>query len=135
ISRYGVLFDSIGGTLHDRVDALVPADPLVAISQAPYSRPTVEAVMAASRRRVAVVALTDSAVSPLARHASHFLLFRADSISFFPSMIAPLALVELLLAWLAAKGGKTILKRLAEVDANLAAQRAYWNPRSRRRRP
>jgi hypothetical protein len=42
-------------------------------------------------------------------------------------MIAPLALVELLVAWLAAKGGKTVLKRLAEVDARLAAQRAYWN--------
>ena len=131
IARNGVLFDGVGGTLHDQVDALGPGDTLVAISQTPYSAPTVEAVMAATKRGVTVVALTDSALSPLARHAAHFLLFRADSISFFPSMIAPLALVELLLAWLAAKGGKSVLKRLAEVDARLAAQRAYWNPRSR----
>jgi hypothetical protein len=33
------------------------------------------------------------------------------------------------------KGGKTILKRLAEVDANLEAQRAYWHPRSRMQTP
>lgn len=74
-----------------------------------------------------MVALTDSALSPLARHAMHYLLFGADSISFFPSMIAPLALVELLVAWLAAKGGRAVLKRLAEVDARLASQRAYWD--------
>ena len=83
--------------------------------------------MAAHKRGVTVVALTDSPLSPLARNAAHYLLFRADSISFFPSMIAPLALVELLVAWLAAKGGKAVLKRLAEVDARLAAQSAYWN--------
>jgi DNA-binding MurR/RpiR family transcriptional regulator len=131
IARNGVLFDGVGGTVHDQLDALGPGDVLIAISQEPYSAPTVEAVITASKRGVTVVALTDSTLSPLARNASHFLLFRADSISFFPSMIAPLALVELLVAWLAAKGGRTVLKRLSEVDARLAAQQAYWN-RSRR---
>lgn len=132
IARNGVLFDGIGGTVHDQVDALEPGDVLVAISQAPYSTPTVEAVVTAAKRGVSVVAITDSALSPLARNAAHFLLFRADSISFFHSMIAPLALVELLVAWLAAKGGKAVLKRLAEVDARLATQRAYWNRPVRR---
>lgn len=127
IARNGVLFDGIGGTVQDQVDALGTDDALVAISQEPYSRPTVDAVLTAAKRGVTVVAITDSALSPLARNAAHFLLFRADSISFFHSMIAPLALVELLVAWLAAKGGKAVLKRLAEVDARLAAQRAYWN--------
>ena len=131
IARNGVLFDGVGGTVHDQVDALGPGDVLIAISQEPYSVPTVEAVMTAAKRGVTIVALTDSALSPLARNAAHFLLFRADSISFFPSMIAPLALVELLVAWLAAKGGKAVLKRLAEVDARLASQRAYWNRSSR----
>ena len=131
IARNGMLFDGVGGTVHDQVDALGPDDVLIAISQEPYSTPTVEAVLTAARRGVTVVALTDSALSPLARNAAHFLLFRADSISFFHSMIGPLALVELLVAWLAAKGGRTVLKRLGEVDARLAAQRAYWN-RSRR---
>ncbi|HET9762345.1 MAG TPA: MurR/RpiR family transcriptional regulator [Casimicrobiaceae bacterium] len=131
IARNGVLFDGVGGTVHDQVDSLGPGDALIAISQEPYSTPTVEAVITAAKRGVTVVALTDSALSPLARHATHFLLFRADSISFFHSMIGPLALVELLVAWLAAKGGKTVLKRLAEVDARLATQRAYWNRSTR----
>src|SRR5215813_12711940 len=127
IARNGVLFDGLGGTVHDQVDALNPGDLLIAISQTPYSTPTVDAVEAAAKRGVTVLALTDSALSPLARRATHVLLFRADSISFFPSMIAPLALVELLIAWLAAKGGKAVLGRLAEVDARLAAQHAYWS--------
>lgn len=132
IARNGVLFDGLGGTVHDQVDTLDRGDVLIAISQSPYSTPTVEAVNAAAHRGVSVIALTDSVVSPLARRATHALRYRADSVSFFPSMIAPLALVELLLARLAAKGGKAVLERLTEVEQRLADQRAYWRPAARR---
>src|SRR5262249_22609472 len=131
IARNGVLFDGLGGTVHDQVDSLNRGDLLIAISQTPYSTPTVDAVEAAAKRGVTVLALTDSALSPLARRATHVLLFRADSVSFFPSMIAPLALVELLIAWLAARGGKAVLSRLAEVEARLADQHAYWSSSKR----
>ena len=104
---------------------------LIAISQSPYSTPTVEAVDAAAGRGVSVIALTDSIVSPLARRAKHALRYRADSVSLFPSMIAPLALVELLLARLAAKGGKAVLERLTEVEQRLVDLRAHWAPTRR----
>ena len=132
IARNGVLFDGLGGTVHDQVDALDKKDVLIAISQSPYSVPTVESVQAAGRRGVTVIALTDSVMSPLSHGASHTLRFRADSVSFFPSMIAPLALVELLLARLAARGGETVLQRLAEVEERLTTQRAYWRPITRK---
>lgn len=132
IARNGVLFDGLGGIVHDQVEALDKNDVLIAISQAPYSAPTVESVRAAARHGVKVIALTDSALSPLARGAAHTLRFRADSVSFFPSMIAPLALAELLLARLAARGGKAVLERLAEVEKRLTSQRAYWRAVSRR---
>ncbi len=48
IARNGVLFDGIGGTVLDQADALERGDVLVAISQSPYSAPTVDAV---ERRR------------------------------------------------------------------------------------
>jgi DNA-binding MurR/RpiR family transcriptional regulator len=130
IARNGVLFDGLGGILLDQVDALDRGDVLVAISQSPYSAPTVEAVNAAAQRGVTIVALTDSTLSPLARRATHTLLFRTESLSFFPSMIAPHALVELLLARLAARGGKPVLERLAQVQQRLATAHAYWPPRS-----
>ena len=123
----GELVTGLGGALMDQVDGFGPRDALVAIALAPYSRPTVEAVRLAHERRVTVVALTDSALSPLAASASHTLLFRADSLSFFHSMLGPLALVELLLARQAARGGRTLLARLARIDAQMTAREAYWH--------
>jgi len=133
IARNGVLFDGLGGTVLDQADALGRGDVLVAISQAPYSAPTVAAVNSAAARGVVVIALTDSVVSPIARKASHTLRFRADSASFFHSMLAPMALAQLLLARLAAKGGKAVLKRLADVERRLVEQHAYWDARNARR--
>ncbi len=132
IATNGLLLEGLGGTVIDQADALGPQDVLIAISQSPYSAPTVQTVDAAAARGVPVVALTDSSMSPLARKAICTLRFRTDSVSYFPSMIAPLALCELLLACLAAKGGKAVLDRLAEVEARLAAQRAYWHPNARK---
>ena len=123
-----MLFDGLAGTVQDQVDALETGDVLIAISQAPYSVPTVQSVQSAVSRSIPVIALTDSALSPLAKGAKHVLLFRADSVSFFHSMIGPLALIELLLAQLAAKGGKGVLKRLTEVEERLTRQQAYWRP-------
>jgi DNA-binding MurR/RpiR family transcriptional regulator len=126
IATNGVLFEGLGGFLADQVEVLDEGDVLVAVSQAPYSAPAVAAIKAAIARGTKVVALTDSELSPLARLASHTLLSSAESLSFFPSMVAPLALVEVLLAALAARGGKKVLRRLADVDARLLASRAYW---------
>jgi len=133
IGRNAVLFDGLAGTVQDQVDVLERGDCLIAISQSPYSAPTVEAVQSAAARGIAIVALTDSALSPLARAATHALLFRAESVSYFHSMIGPLALVELLLARIAAKGGKTVLRRLAEVEDRLTRSRAYWRAPTRSR--
>ncbi|MEP6679323.1 MAG: MurR/RpiR family transcriptional regulator [Betaproteobacteria bacterium] len=126
IAANGILFDGLGGTLLDQVEALGAGDALVAISQSPYSKPTVLALDAARRHDVIIVALTDSALSPLTRRATHTLVFRTESMSFLPSMIAPLALVELLLARLAARGGRKVLRRLADAERRLAASEAYW---------
>ncbi len=131
IATNGMLFDGLGDTLLDQADTLESGDALVAISQAPYSTPAVEALEAARRRRVTIVALTDSDLSPLSREADHVLRFRTESISFAPSMIGPLALVELLLARLAGRGGQKVIDRLAHVEQRLVDANAYWPETSR----
>lgn len=131
IATNGLLFDGIGDTLLDQADTLDASDALVAISQAPYSTPAVEALNAAKQRGVTIVALTDSDLSPLARDADHVLRFRTESISFVPSMIGPLALVELLLARLAGRGGQKVIDRLARVERRLVDSNAYWPGNSR----
>ncbi|MEO8536779.1 MAG: MurR/RpiR family transcriptional regulator, partial [Betaproteobacteria bacterium] len=76
IATNGTVLDGLGGILLDQAEMFDRRDVLVAISQAPYSSPTVRVLDAAQRRGVTIVALTDSTLSPLARHARHTLLYR-----------------------------------------------------------
>jgi len=128
VAPNGLLIHGLGGAFPDQVDALAPDDLLVCITQQPYGRPTIEALQACHARGVAVLALTDSPLSPASAHADHLLYYQAQSPSFFPSMLGPLALVERLLAHLAARGGQPLLDRLAEVEGRLRDNQAYWSP-------
>lgn len=115
-----------GGAWADQVQALTPADLLVVVSQAPYTRQTVEAVHAAQANGVPVLALTDSRLSPLARGAQQVLLFEAASPTFFHSMTGVQALAEALLACVAEQGGAAGVQRLSERQTRLQSARAYW---------
>jgi len=123
----GHLLDDRGGALRDHAARLSAGDALIAISLAPYTRATVEAVEVAQRRGATIFALTDSAVSPLARAARHVLLFRTAGPSFFSTMAGALALAEMLVARLAASGGRAVIKRLERTDNALREAGAYWD--------
>jgi DNA-binding MurR/RpiR family transcriptional regulator len=121
----GRLIDDRGGALHDHVARLARGDALIAISLAPYTRATVDAVEAAERRGATILALTDSTLSPIARPARHTLLFRGSGPSFFSTMVGALALTELLVARLAASGGRAVIARLERTDEALREAGAY----------
>jgi DNA-binding MurR/RpiR family transcriptional regulator len=126
-----VLLQDTHGTLLESTAALGTDDALVAIAIAPYSRQTVEAVQLAAGRRVPVIAVTDSDLSPLARVADERLLFGAASSSFFHSLVAGHALIERLMAAVAARGGRRVVQRLQAREALLREAQAYWrNERS-----
>ncbi len=121
-----------GGALVDQIAQLTPMDVLVVVSQAPYTRQTVEGAQIAHGAGVAVIALTDSPLSPLARLARHTLLFDAASPSFFHSMAGAQALAETLVAAVAARGGEPVVRRLAAVQARQHAHKAYWEKRPKK---
>jgi DNA-binding MurR/RpiR family transcriptional regulator len=123
----GALLQDAYGTLHESVAGLEPRSVLLAIGLSPYSRQTVDAVRSAQARGVTVVALTDSELSPLARGATLRLLFEATSSSFFHSLVAAHALVERLMAEVAARGGKPVVRRLREREGLLRETHAYWD--------
>jgi DNA-binding MurR/RpiR family transcriptional regulator len=123
------LLHDLAGALVDQVAELRPDDLLVAVSQAPYTRQTVEMVQQAQAAGVPVLALTDSPLSPLARAARWVLLFDAGSPSFFHSMTGAQALAERLVAEVAASGGEAVVQRLRQVQARQHTQRAYWEKR------
>ncbi|MDW5443183.1 MurR/RpiR family transcriptional regulator [Polaromonas sp. SM01] len=126
----GVLVQGLGGTLRDQIGEMAPGDLLVAASYAPYTRQTVDAVAQASAQGVDVLALTDSALSPIARSAAHTLLFRTDSPSYFHSMVGALALAEALAAAVAVRGGRKVLAHLQIRQDRLDSEGAYWDERS-----
>ncbi len=115
----------LGGAWVDGVLQLSPADLLVVVSQAPYTRQTVDATQAAHEGGVPVLALTDSTLSPLARVAQQSLLFEAASPAFFHSMTGAQALAETLMDRVAELGGAAVVQRLADRQARLQASRAY----------
>jgi len=122
----GVLVTDLGGTLADQVAQIVRGHVLLAISQSPYTRATVESVRLARTQGATVIALTDNALSPIARDADHSLLFDTASNSFFHSTTGALALAEQVLAAVNARGGAAVLRRLRERQQQLRASRAYW---------
>lgn len=128
----GLLATDLGGALSDQVAQLGADDLLVAVSQSPYTRQTVEAVEQAHEQGVAVLALTDAALSPIARHARGALLFRCESPSFFQSSTGAMALAEALVARVAVRGRQAVLDRLAAVQSHLVARRVYWEKPLRR---
>ena len=126
LSANGALITDLGGTLADQVAQIGRAHVLLAISQSPYTRATVESVRQAQSQGASVIALTDNALSPIARDADHTLLFDTASNSFFHSTTGALALVECVLAAVSARGGAAVLRRLRERQRQLRISRAYW---------
>jgi DNA-binding MurR/RpiR family transcriptional regulator len=125
----GILVQGLGGTLDDQVGDMGSGDLLVVTSSASYTRQTVEAAARARRQGAQVVALTDSALSPIARQAAHTLLFRTGSPSYFHSMVGALALTEALAAAVAVRGGRKVLARLQARQERLDSESAYWDER------
>jgi DNA-binding MurR/RpiR family transcriptional regulator len=130
LAANGVLVQGLGATLSDQIGDIGPGDLLVVTSSASYTRQTVEAVAQVRGQGAGVVALTDSALSPIARSATHTLLFRTDSPSYFHSMVGALALTEALAAAVAARGGRKVLAHLQARQDRLEREGAYWDGRT-----
>ncbi len=122
----GVLLHAQGGTFTDELRNITDSDVLVAVSFEPYTRETVAAVEYAHSRGGVAVVITDSLVSPLARHAKHVLLIENESPSFFHSLAPALSATEALMALMVARGGSTALKAISESEDQLNQFNAYW---------
>ena len=73
-----------------------------------------------SDRGATVISVTDSENSPIARFATHLLIARSNMVSFVDSLVAPLSLINALIA-AAAKG------RSQEVYNNLSTLENIWD--------
>ena len=101
------LLDSVGGMLAQQVATMQADDLLIAVSFAEYARPVVEIVSHARPvveivsqahiRKIPVLALTDSAVSPLARKADLYFAVPDSEVHRFRPLAAQIVLAQSLI--------------------------------------
>ncbi|MCR5122368.1 MAG: MurR/RpiR family transcriptional regulator [Ruminococcus sp.] len=84
--------------LFEQVMRLDSRDVMIGISFPRYSRQTVKMLDYAKSQGAHVIALTDSEQSPLAEFADDLLIARSDMNSFADSLVAPLSLINALIA-------------------------------------
>ena len=95
--RASSLLDFAGGMAGPQIATFGPRDVLVAIAFPPYSKPVLDAVMDAHVSGKKIVAITDSAESPLARNSQVALIVPTDVASRLQPIAGAIALVHALL--------------------------------------
>jgi DNA-binding MurR/RpiR family transcriptional regulator len=93
----------LGGMFDEQVRSIARGDLLVAISFAPYGRETRSCVRLARARGATIVAITDSAMSPLVEGASATLLVKEASAFAFRSLTNTMCLCQGLFIALASR--------------------------------
>ncbi|MBO6783326.1 MAG: MurR/RpiR family transcriptional regulator [Alphaproteobacteria bacterium] len=126
-----VLLDGNGGTFADGLRGISEDDAMLVFSFDPYSRGTIEAATYAAERGAAIVAITDSLISPLSSLTRHMLLVGTDTPALFKSVVPALAVAQVLVAQILAQGGQDALSRVAEAEEQLDSFGAYWTDDSR----
>jgi DNA-binding MurR/RpiR family transcriptional regulator len=126
------LLDGMGGSLEMQARAIKAHDALLVVSFAPYSREALDCARAAQAAGAKVIALTDSAASPLSLVADETILFATHSPSFFPSVASALAVAEALIEALLSLAGEGVVKKLTQAEMQLFESGAYLQPPARR---
>ena len=119
------LLSGQGGTLEMDLRALQAGEAVVVVSFAPYSSEALLVAQAARQAGCLVVAISDSAMSPLALQADASIVIAVDSPSFFPSIVAGVAAAESLAELLVARAGPGAVASIAAAETQLRELGAY----------
>ncbi|MDY0410291.1 MurR/RpiR family transcriptional regulator [Virgibacillus soli] len=91
-------------------------DVIIGISFARYTKRTIDIVSHAKKRDVKVIAITDSLLSPITQYATVSLIASSKMPSFFDSFVAPLSLINALIAYIGHQQQDAINKRLEKLE-------------------
>ena len=89
---------------------------LIAISFPRYSKRTVRAVQYAHNAGADVVSLTDSKQSPIAAACDQLLIAQSDMASFVDSLVAPLSIINAMVAAVSMRHHDEVAKRLRRLE-------------------
>ena len=94
VGKKTVFVDGVGGFHAQAAGTLTPDDLLIAVSYHAYAEETIACARIAAERGAPILAITDSAVSPLAKLASDVLLVREAEVRKFRSLAVSLCLAQ-----------------------------------------
>lgn len=134
----GLIFSNVqlvrnagGSEIFEQLMNIGKGDTVVAISFPRYSNRIINAVDFAASCGARVVAITDSETSPIASRAYAALYAKSDMASFADSLVAPLSIINAILAAIG-------MKKQSEIAATLAHLESVWdeyNVYDKRREP
>jgi DNA-binding MurR/RpiR family transcriptional regulator len=128
-SDKSTLVTGVGGVVADELRRATAKDALVVFSFEPYARLTVDAVEYAAERRVKIIAITDSVVSPIVESASIVLLAPNAGPALVPSILPAMAVAQALASLMVTEGGATTLGEIARSDSQLQRLHTYTTDR------
>ena len=91
-------------------------DVMIAISFPRYSKRIIHAVNFAKNAGADVIALTDSAASPIAATADQLLVAKSDMVSFVDSLAAPLSIINAMVVAVSMKKQEELTVRLHQLE-------------------
>lgn len=109
-----------------QVDSLTGEDVMVGISIEPWAAETINVARHARESGARVVGITDQRTSPLAAYSHDILLVPVQSPSFFPSYVAVTALVEVLVGTVVARGAKSVVEKIDDLERCRREMGSYW---------
>jgi DNA-binding MurR/RpiR family transcriptional regulator len=116
-----VLIDtSSGSEMFEQMFRINENDVCVAISFPRYSKQTINALRFINDRGTNIIAITDSAVSPIAEFSETVLVAKSDMVSVVDSLVAPLSLINALIVALT-------FSRREEVYNNFNKLESIWD--------
>ncbi len=108
--NFRFMFDNVtlvqttsGSEIFEQLLRVSKEDAVVAISFPRYSKRIINAVEYAQMQGAHVIAITDSAFSPIAAYADSGLYAKSDMASFVDSLVAPLSIIDALIVAIARK--------------------------------
>ena len=102
--------------LFEKIMHIDERDIMIGFSFPRYSKQTVRALDFAKHNGARVIAVTDSASSPIAKYADSLLLARSDMASFMDSLVAPLSLVNALVVAVSIKNRDKVSKTFERLE-------------------
>ena len=110
----------------DELETAQAGDVMIAITFAPYSRETIEACAFARRKGVTLIIISDSEIVSPDFTADETLRVSVTSTYPFSCYAGAMALIEMLIALLVARGGETARARIATYEELRRSNQAYW---------